>query len=51
LYAQGEREWDALHGNLRWGSMGFGNHGHPLPWGRSSAIDHYLSAHDAPGAA
>jgi hypothetical protein len=31
--------------------MGFGNHGHPLPWGRSSAIDHYLSAHDAPGAA
>lgn len=47
LYSKGEREWDALHGNLRWGSMGFGNHGRPLPRGQSSAIDHWLDAHDA----
>ncbi len=48
LYRQGETEWDAMHGNLRWGSMGFGDHGHALPWGQSAAIDHYLAAHDAP---
>ena len=48
LYRQGEAEWDAMHGNLRWGSMGFGDHGHALPWGKSAAVDHYLMAHDAP---
>lgn len=47
-YHRGEQEYDALHGTLRWGSMGFGNHGHALPWGKSAALDHYLTAHDAP---
>jgi hypothetical protein len=43
LWRQGEYDWDARHGNLRWGSYGFGDHGHPLPWGETPAIDHMLT--------
>ena len=43
LWRQGEYDWDARHGNLRWGSFGFGDYGDPLPWGETPAIDHMLT--------
>lgn len=50
LYVQGEREYETAGYRLTHGIDGYGQFGYPLPWGRSAALDYYLTTHGhAPG--
>lgn len=43
LFRQGRDEYESAFFKLTHGTGGFGHHGLPLPWGRSAAMDYYLS--------
>jgi hypothetical protein len=45
LYAAGKTDYESAGFRLTHGVDGYGQFGYPLPWGRSRAIDYYLSAH------
>ena len=43
LFKQGSEEYKAAHYKLLHGTGGYGYYGMPLPWGKSKAIDYYLT--------
>ncbi|MES2973368.1 MAG: hypothetical protein V4757_07150 [Pseudomonadota bacterium] len=44
LYKQGEDEWYRQGKKLVHGDYGYDYHGFPLPWGKTEAMDYYLTA-------
>jgi hypothetical protein len=49
-FERGERQFEAMHGRILYGTQGFSHYGRALPWGRSEDLDYFLrvNGHEAP---